>query len=77
VLDVTNPNDPGNVIDGILGMHLFTGRDLVIDANPSIGQGGAGPSLYISNPVTETHVWTSTNANADFLTPTNERQWYS
>jgi hypothetical protein len=71
VLDVTNPNDPGNVIDGILGMHLFTGRDLVIDANPSIGQGGVGPSLYISDPVTETHVWTGTNAQANFLTPTN------
>jgi hypothetical protein len=71
VLDVTNPNDPGNVIDGILGMHLFTGRDLVIDANPSVGQGGVGPSLYISNPVTETHVWTGTNAHASFLSPTN------
>ncbi len=71
VLDVTNPNDPGNVIDGILGMHLFTGRDLVIDANPSIGQGGVGPSLYISNPVTQTHVWTSTIAQTDFNTATN------
>lgn len=71
VLDVTNPNDPGNIIDGILGMHLFTGRDLVIDANPSIGQGGAGPSLYISDPVTETHVWTSTLAQTSFQTATN------
>ena len=71
VLDVTNPNDPGNVIDGILGMHLFTGRDLVIDANPSIGQGGIGPSLYISNPVTQTHVWTSTIAQTSFNTATN------
>jgi hypothetical protein len=71
VLDVTNPNDPGNVIDGIIGMHLFTGRDLVIDANPSAGQGGTGPSLYISNPVTETHVWTSTVFQAQFQTPGN------
>jgi hypothetical protein len=71
VLDVTNPNDPGNVIDGILGMHLFTGRDLVIDANPSAGQGGTGPSLYISNPVTETHVWTSTIGQTQFQTPGN------
>ena len=66
VLDVTNPNDPGNVIDGILGMHLFTGRDLVIDANPSAGQGGVGPSLYISDSVTETHVWTSNAPTATF-----------
>ena len=71
VLDVTNPNDPGNVIDGILGMHLFTGRDLVIDANPSIGQGGTGPSLYISDPVTQTHVWISTVAQTSFQTSTN------
>jgi hypothetical protein len=71
VLDVTNPNDPGNVIDGIIGMHLFTGRDLVIDANPSAGQGGTGPSLYISNPVTETHVWTSTLGQTQFQTPGN------
>lgn len=71
VLDVTNPNDPGNVIDGILGMHLFTGRDLVIDANPSRGQGGIGPSLYISNPVTQTHTWTSAAAQTSFNTATN------
>ncbi|QEG33753.1 retropepsin-like aspartic protease [Bythopirellula goksoeyrii] len=71
VLDVTNPNDPGNIIDGILGMHLFTGRDLVIDANPSIGQGGTGPSLYISDPVVENHTWTSTVSQAIFQTPTN------
>ncbi len=71
VLDVTNPNDPGNIIDGILGMHLFTGRDLVIDAKPSIGQGGVGPSLYISDPVTETHVWTSTISQAIFQTASN------
>ncbi len=68
VLDVTNPNDPGNIIDGILGMHLFTGRDIVIDANPSIGQGGAGPSLYISDPVTQDHSWATTAASADFAT---------
>jgi hypothetical protein len=71
VLDVTNPNDPGNVIDGIIGMHLFTGRDLKIDANPSTGQGGIGPSLYISNPVTQTHVWTSTVFQTSFQTPGN------
>jgi hypothetical protein len=71
VLDVTNPNDPGNVIDGIIGMHLFTGRDLKIDANPSVGQGGVGPSLYISNPVTQTHVWTSTVLQSQFQTPGN------
>ncbi|MEM8946421.1 MAG: retropepsin-like aspartic protease [Planctomycetota bacterium] len=71
VLDVTNPNDPGNVIDGILGMHLFTGRDLVIDANASVGQGGTGPSLYISDPVTETRNWASNAASANWATATS------
>ncbi|WP_197527678.1 retropepsin-like aspartic protease [Posidoniimonas polymericola] len=59
VLDVTNPNDPGNIIDGIIGTHLFNGRNLVIDANPSIGQGGVGPSLYIGDPVTSPHRWSA------------------
>ena len=71
VLDVTNPNDPGNVIDGILGMHLFTGRDLIIDANASVGQGGTGPSLYISDPVTDSHSWTSTAPTANWATPSS------
>lgn len=71
VLDVTNPNDPGNIIDGILGMHLFTGRDLVIDANPSIGGGGKGPSLYISDPKTESHQWNARTPTANWSTGTN------
>ncbi len=65
VLDVTNPTDPGNIIDGIIGMHLFNGRNLVIDANPSIGQGGAGPTVYIGDPVTNQRTWDETQlANA-------------
>ncbi len=71
VLDVTNPNDPGNVIDGILGMHLFTGRDLVIDANASVGQGGTGPSLYISDPVTDSRSWAATTTSANWATPSS------
>jgi hypothetical protein len=71
ILDVTNPNDPGNIIDGIIGMHLFNGRDLVIDANPSIGQGGTGPSLFISDPVTTAKTWTSTAASGTWATGGN------
>ncbi len=67
VLDVTNPSDPGNVVDGILGMNVFTGRDLVIDANPSVGQGGVGPSLYISDPVTTARAWGTTAASGDWV----------
>ncbi len=68
VLDVTNPNDPGNIIPGILGTHVFAGRNLVIDANPQIGQGGTGPSLYIGDSVTQRHVWGTTAAVADWTT---------
>ncbi|MEN1678509.1 MAG: retropepsin-like aspartic protease [Planctomycetota bacterium] len=57
VLDVTNPNDPGNIIDGIVGMNLFNGRDIVIDAEASFGQGGNGPSLYIGDKVTNVRTW--------------------
>lgn len=71
VLDVTNPNDPGNIIDGIVGMHLFNGRNLVIDALPSIGQGGVGPSVYISDPVTSTHNWTAASTSDDWSSAAN------
>lgn len=68
ILDVTNVSDPGNVLDGIIGTHLFNGRDLVIDASPSLGAGGVGPSLYISDPVTTDHTWTATSASATWQT---------
>ena len=71
VLDVTNPSDPGNVIPGIIGMHLFNGRNLIIDVNPSIGQGGDGPSIYISDPVTSDHTWSATAASARWTTAPN------
>ena len=71
VLDVTNPNDPGNIVPGILGTNVFNGRNLVIDANASIGQGGTGPSLYISDPVTETRTWTSPVFQASFQQATS------
>lgn len=69
VLDVANPNDPGNVIDGILGMNVFSNRDIVIDANPSLGGGGNSPSLYISDPVTTSCNWTNPQASANWFTP--------
>ncbi len=71
VLDVTNPSDPGNIVPGILGTHLFVDRNIVIDANPSIGQGGVGPSLYISDPVTTSHAWATTAATGSWHTSSN------
>lgn len=71
VMDVTNPADPGNIVDGILGMNLFVGRDLVIDANPSVGQGGTGPSIYISDPVTRPFSWQSAAASGDWVAAKN------
>jgi Aspartyl protease/Dockerin type I domain len=60
VFDLPDPTRPGNVLPGLIGTHLFSGRDIVIDAEPAIGQGGVGPSLYISDPVSITHTWIST-----------------
>ncbi len=71
VLDVTNPSDPGNIIPGIIGMHLFNGRNLVIDTNPSVGQGGTGPSVYISDPVTTDYQWSTNAASGQWTAPEN------
>ncbi|WP_425396387.1 aspartyl protease family protein [Aeoliella sp.] len=62
VLDVTNVSNPGNIVDGIIGMNVFQGRDLVIDPNPSLGGGGPSPGLYISDPVTTDFNWASAAA---------------
>ncbi len=66
VLDVTNPTDPGNIVDGILGMHAFVGRNIAIDTTPSIGQGGVGPSLYIGDTVTDARRWNATGTTGDW-----------
>ncbi|MEX0612132.1 MAG: retropepsin-like aspartic protease [Pirellulales bacterium] len=72
VLNLPNPNDPANVLDGILGMHLFNGRNIVIDANPAASSSGGGPpSLYISDPVTETHTWVSLIPQTSFEQASN------
>ncbi|WP_442483742.1 aspartyl protease family protein [Aeoliella sp. SH292] len=68
VLDVTNVSNPGNVVDGIIGMNVFQGRDIVIDPNPSLGGGGASPGLYISDPVTTNFNWASSAASAPWAT---------
>lgn len=68
VLDVTNPADTGNVVPGIVGTNLLAGRDLVIDPNPSVGGGGASAGVYISDPVTTTHNWSSTAPSAAWTT---------
>lgn len=70
VLDVPNPTGPANVIDAILGMHLFSDRDLVIDASP-IATNGASPRLYISDPITQAHTWAAPAANGTWATGSN------
>ncbi len=66
VLDVPNPTEPANTIDAILGMNLFTNRDLVIDAVPAATGNGSSPRLYISDPVTQSHTWASPTATGDW-----------
>ena len=69
VLNVPDPLSPANIIDAIIGMHVFAGRDLVIDAAPAATVPSAnGPTLYISDPVTEVHQWSTTAATADWAT---------
>jgi hypothetical protein len=71
VLEVPNVSDPGNVVDGVVGMNLFVGRNLVIDPNPAIGQGGVGPSLYIGDLETEAHQWSTAAASGNWTTEGN------
>ncbi len=71
VLDLTNPSDPGNTLDGIIGTNLFVGRNMVIDTTPSIGQGGNGPSLYIGDSAVQNHAWGTTAASGDWTTAGN------
>ncbi len=71
VLDVVNPAHPGNVVDGIVGMNLLSGRNVVIDPKPAIGGGGVGPSLYIGDPVTTQKNWTTAAASGTFATGGN------
>lgn len=72
VFDLPNPTEPANTIDGILGMHIFTGRNLIIDANPAANPAGGGhPRLYISDPVAETHSWATSAASGNWATNGN------
>ena len=71
VLDLTNPSDPGNILDGIIGTNLFVGRNMVIDTTTSIGQGGLGPSLFIGDSVLASHVWGTPNVVGDWATATS------
>jgi hypothetical protein len=62
VLDVTNPADPPNIVDGIIGTNLLSGRNLVIDPKTTT----VGPSLYISDPVTTQKNWATAAASGLF-----------
>ncbi|MEO0531029.1 MAG: aspartyl protease family protein [Planctomycetota bacterium] len=68
VLDVADPSDPGNVVEGIVGTNIFSGRNVVIDPNPSLGGGGNSAGVYISDPVTNDFVWDTAAASADWST---------
>jgi hypothetical protein len=71
VLDVPDPSSPSNIVPGIVGTNLLAGRNIVIDPNPAIGGGGAGPSLYISDPVTNQKNWSATTASGTWETAGN------
>jgi hypothetical protein len=68
VLNVTNVADPGNVVPGIIGTNFFSGRNLVIDPDPSLGGGNLGPHVYISDPVTNVANWATSAASGAWTT---------
>ena len=68
ILDVPDPSDSGNPVAGIVGTNLLSGRNLVIDPNPSIGGGGASAGVYISDTVTNDFQWTSNATSAPWST---------
>lgn len=74
VRDIPSPADIGNVVPGLIGTNLLTGRNLVIDPNPAVGGTGGSPSLYISDPVTRQVSWTSTAASGTWA---NTAAWSS
>jgi hypothetical protein len=50
---------------------LLAGRNIVIDPNPALGGGGVGPSLYISDPVTNQKNWSAATASGTWETAAN------
>ena len=72
VLDVADPSNPANIVPGIVGTNLLAGRNVVIDPNPSLGGGGASPSLYIGDPVTTEHAWNAPTAAGEWL---DDNRW--
>lgn len=67
VLDIVDPSDPNNIIDGFVGTNLLSGRNLVVDPNPAIS-GGPSAGLYISDTVTMNSNWSSASASASWST---------
>lgn len=70
VLDIVDPADPNNVIDGFVGTNLLAGRNLVIDPNPA-SAGGPSAGLYISDPVTVETNWSTATPTGAWTTGTN------
>lgn len=71
VLDIADPTNPANIVDGIVGTNLLAGRNVVIDPQPSLGGGGVGPSLYISDPITSEFNWSTSSASGQWTTGSN------
>jgi len=71
VLDIADPTNPANIVDGIVGTNLLAGRNVVIDPKPSLGGGGTGPSLYISDPITSAFNWSTASATGPWTTGGN------
>ncbi len=71
VLNIPNPADPGNIVDGIVGTNLLAGRNVVIDPDPALGGGNSGPHLYISDPITSEIAWSSSSVSSSWTSGSN------
>lgn len=65
VFNLTDPRDGVNTLDALIGMNLFTGRDLTL--NPEAGNAYLG----VSDPSQPLHAWATTEASGLWTTSGN------
>lgn len=73
VLNVPNPAHSGQIVQGILGTNILSGRNVIIDPIPALDleNPAADPKIYISDPVTTSHSWSTAAASGAWSNPGN------
>ena len=65
VFNLTDPRDGINTLDALIGMNVFSGRDIILD--PELGS----PYLGISDTKLPSHTWNAAEASGDWNTVSN------